>query len=214
MKNIIVKTAVFAMLLSAPIFAQDNSVASVADTATPAEHSVNTTTVVPTPVATPVAPTVAAEEEKSKVLHRFGMTFDLGGGDGMSGGYSFYVANDYGDMISFGTSGQMSLGYVAYTGPYGHEHRLPGIESSTAGLFLGYGKLYQTSYDPALHLGYLFNFHAGAAWNKPDSLLGGAYVGFEPGFILTKNKFMYKLSLYGDTTRNFSGRMGFGFMLK
>ncbi len=194
------------LLISAPAFAQttDSVADSVADTAvaTPAAYSVNTRT-------------TAIEEEKSKVLHRFGMTFDLGGGDGMSGGYSFYVANDYGDMISFGTSGQMSLGYVAYKSPYhDFEYELPGIESSTAGLFLGYGKLYQTSYDETLHLGYLFNFHAGAAWNKPDSLLGGAYLGFEPGFILTKNKFMYKLSLYGDTTRNFSGRMGFGFMLK
>ncbi len=197
-KETFMKKFLFMLIaLSAPIFAQE-------EISTQEQTSVQ-----------------APEQAMSKALNRFGMSFDFGAGYSMGGGISMYFANDYGSFMSLGFSSDYQFAYMEMPSFYGYAHRMLTVSQLNYGGFIGGGKLYDKG--GGLALGFIINIHAGYAFNDGESvnsfgidnksLLGNVYIGLEPGFMLAKNRFLFKLSVYADTTYGINGRMGFGFLL-
>ncbi len=146
---------------------------------------------------------------KTHEFYRFGMSVGGGVAYGCSYDLSFYVANGYNYIISFGYSGSTRMGTVERTGYYG-TYYAPGVTMWQSGAFLGFGQLFKTTYNKYLSLGYLINVHGG--YSSDGLLIKHGFVGIEPAFILDASQFLFKVSVYGDTSMIITAKLGFGFL--
>ncbi len=137
-------------------------------------------------------------------FHRYGIGADGLAGNAFGGSLVAYIANTNNQIIS--------VGAAAYARLDGHANR-----PFAAGAFIGYGQMQQMEFDLGVDLGWIINLHGGYL-HDPNGYLTSAfsnfYFGLEPGMLITRDYFMFKLSFYGDTAMSFGLRFGFGFLTR
>ncbi|MGL4394281.1 MAG: hypothetical protein ACRCS8_03550 [Brevinema sp.] len=138
------------------------------------------------------------------VFNRFGMTvlpmsFGFGANTPLFP-ISIVIANENNALITFGLeTSTRSLKFWDNSTPKQY------------GVYIGGGKLYPSSRNNKIHMGYLFEFSGGYA---PETIIGYPfYIGFHPQFVLETKSFLFTLGVYIDTSLIITPTIGLGFLI-
>ncbi len=147
-------------------------------------------------------------------LDGFGMTFDEGYGRAANFGISTYFGYDDDVYLIVGMSFNLLWGHYDTTNAYQQPINLYGMTDFAIGASLGWAKMYEMHYGDKI--GWFIQGHAGyisISESVTPLLFENLYIGAETGMLVQYNDFLFRLSVYADTSWNIAGKVGLGFLL-